>query len=702
MTENLFIGKMLRGRYKILQQIEESEYEDTYRAIDSNLSERSTCLIKCFKPKGFQHPSMLEIAKEEFNKKAEDLSRLGDYNEQIPRVFDYFEENEQFYLVQEFIDGCSLCKEIFVSDYSNEEQKVLQLLIEIMEVLAFVHQRNVIHQDINPQNIIRRKDGKIVLTNFGSIKEVAALGINDQGKIFSTVRVGTPGYMPSEQRSGSHSFSSDIFAVGVIAFQVLTAFYVIPQKLPRDVHTGELSCALLPGRKNISPAFAQILDKMVRYDYRQRYRNASLVLEELLNLLMSKQTSRVVLPNSYSNGAFGKSQQNSGFNSGVPIESEPSLLKKVIAFFRDLLVEYEPETLTQPANASNPAVPNPAINRKNYEQPEGQVSLDSAFYIERPPIENDCYETILQPGALIRIKAPRQMGKTSLLSRTLDYAKQQGAQAAYLNLQSADARFLNNFDSFLQWFCGSIAQELNLPDNLDKYWQGVLGSKNKSTNYFQRYLLSEIKTPLVLGLDEVDQLFQYPEVAGEFFALLRAWHEKSKNEVTWQKLRLAIVHSKEVYIPLNINQSPFNVGLPIDLPEFKYSQVENLVQRHRLNWSQQDIKQLMTMVGGHPYLVRIALHEIARGRITLSQFLQLAPTEQGIFSDHLRRHLYNLQDDKTLVAAMKQTIASNEAVRLDTGLAFKLRSMGLVKFKENDVTPLCNLYRLYFRENLSN
>ncbi|BAY82054.1 hypothetical protein NIES267_15320 [Calothrix parasitica NIES-267] len=698
MTDNSFIGKILRGRYKILQQIEENEYEDTYQAIDSNLSERSTCLVRRFKPKDFQHPSMLEIAKEKFYKDAEDLSRLGDYNEQIPRVFDYFEENEQFYLVQEFIDGYDLCKEIFVSDYSNEEQKVLQLLIEILEVLAFVHQRVVIHGDIKPQNIIRRKDGKIVLTNFGTIKEVAALEVDHQGKTFSTVRVGTPGYIPSEQRSGGRHFSSDIYAVGIIAFQVLTAFYISPQKLPRDVHTGELSCTLLSGRKNISPAFAQILDKMVRYDYRQRYRNASLVLEELQNLLKTKQRTGVVLPsNSYLNGAFGKSQQNTDFNSGIAIESEPSLLQKVIAFFRDIFVEYEPENFPQPA-----AEFNPIVNRKNYEQPEGQVSLDSAFYIERPPIENDCYETILQPGALIRIKAPRQMGKTSLLSRTLDYAKQQGTQAAYLNLQSADARFLNNFDSFLQWFCGSIAQELNLPDKLDRYWQGVLGSKNKSTNYFQRYLLSEIKTPLVLGLDEVDQLFQYPEVAGEFFALLRAWHEKSKNEVTWQKLRLAIVHSKEVYIPLNINQSPFNVGLPIDLPEFTQSQIENLVVRHRLNWSQEDVKQLMTMVGGHPYLVRIALHEIARGRITLSQFLQLAPTEQGIFSDHLRRHLYNLQDDKTLVAAMKQTIASNEAVRLDTGLAFKLRSMGLVKFKENDVIPLCNLYRLYFRENLSN
>ena len=181
---------------------------------------------------------------------------------------------------------------------------------------------------------------------------------------------------------------------------------------------------------------------------------------------------------------------------------------------------------------------------------------------------------------------------------------------------------------------------------------------------------------------------------------MRAWHEKSRNQITWQKLRLAIVHSKEVYIPLNINQSPFNVGLPIDLPEFNTSQVEDLLQRHRLYWSEEEVEQLMRIVGGHPYLVRIALHEIARGRINLSQFLQLAPTEQGMFSDHLRRHLFNLQNDGKLLAAMKQVITSNQGVHLDTGVAFKLRSMGLVKFQGNNVTPLCDLYRLYLREKL--
>ena len=332
------------------------------------------------------------------------------------------------------------------------------------------------------------------------------------------------------------------------------------------------------------------------------------------------------------------------------------------------------------------------------DMPEGSVSLESPFYIDRPPIEDECYDTIDRPGALIRIKAPRQMGKSSLMQRVLNHSKQLNQKTACLNFQSADAEYLDNIDLFLQWFCASVSDELGLEEQLEKYWKGVLGSKNKCTNYFQRYLLTSIPESITLGLDEVDQVFQHPNIAQEFFGLLRAWHEKGKNEPVWQKLRLIIVHSKEVYIPLNINQSPFNVGLPIELPELTAPQVTDLVQRHGLHWTDRETDQLMDIVDGHPYLVRKALYEITRGNLTLDEFTIAAPTEQGIFGDHLRRHLLNLNADPELAAAMRSVIVSEQAIRLDPTLAFKLRSMGLVELQGNDVRPLCNLYRTYFRD----
>jgi hypothetical protein len=254
---------------------------------------------------------------------------------------------------------------------------------------------------------------------------------------------------------------------------------------------------------------------------------------------------------------------------------------------------------------------------------------------------------------------------------------------------------------FLQGFCANVANALELEDKLSDLWKGGLGSKTKCSNYFQRYLLKTISQPLTLGLDEVDQVFQCPEIAQEFFALLRTWHEKGKNEPLWQRLRLVIAHSKEVYIPLNINQSPFNVGLPIELPELTVKQVTDLVKRHGLNWSNSEIETLMGIVDGHPYLVRKALYEMARSRLTLEDFIKISPTEEGLYSDHLRRLLSNLtQNNGELANAMKKVVASDKPVRLEGNLGFNLRSMGLVKFRGNDVIPLCNLYRLYFCDRL--
>lgn len=291
------------------------------------------------------------------------------------------------------------------------------------------------------------------------------------------------------------------------------------------------------------------------------------------------------------------------------------------------------------------------------EQPEGQVSLGSRFYVERPPIEAECFAAIVKPGALIRVKAARQMGKTSLMTRILDYGTQKGYRPVPVYFQEADGETFGNLEQFLMWFCSTVAEELNLPDQLEDFWaRGRLTHKQKCTNYM-RQLLDEMSQPLALGLDEVDLVFQHLKIAQDFFALLRAWHERGKNEPAWQKLRLVIVHSKEVYIPLDMHQSPFNVGLPIELPEFTLTQVKDLGERHKLSLTEAELSQLMTMVGGHPYLIRVALYELARGRINLSQFLQVAPTEEGPYDDHLRRHLRNLREHPNLVAAIKQVIS---------------------------------------------
>lgn len=334
------------------------------------------------------------------------------------------------------------------------------------------------------------------------------------------------------------------------------------------------------------------------------------------------------------------------------------------------------------------------------ELPKGQVRLASAFYIERIPYERQCYEAILQPGIIIRIKAPRQMGKTSLMARILYQAREQGYRTVPLSFQHADSSVFTNLNQILRWFCAKITRKLKLSYQIDDFWTDTYGSKDNCTAYFEDCLLSHTPEPLVLGLDEVDRIFQHPKIADDFFGLLRAWHEDasygSEDSSLWEKLRLVVVHSTEVYIPLDVNQSPFNVGLPIELSEFSYEQVQDLANRHQLQLKNVEIEHLMEVIGGHPYLVRLALYYIAQGELSFAELLATAATESGIYGDHLRRHLWNLQQHPNLAQAFAKVVTAQEAVEIESILAFKLHSMGLVHLRGNEVSPRFELYRQYF------
>lgn len=335
------------------------------------------------------------------------------------------------------------------------------------------------------------------------------------------------------------------------------------------------------------------------------------------------------------------------------------------------------------------------------EFPEGPLALDSPFYVERPPIESDCYKEIVKPGALIRIRGPKRVGKTSLLNRIMAYAAQQDYQIVRLNLRKAEKPVFTNLNKFLRWLCLNVSRQLNLEPNLDEYWDEEIGSKVSCTGYFQTYLLEQLETNLVINLDEIDVVFSYLDIAEDFLALLREWHEEAMIQESWQKLRLIISHSTEAYIPLNIHQSPFNVGLPIKLPPFNPQQVQVLAQLHGLTWTIEDTQQLMAMVRGHPYLIRLALYHLARQDVTFQQLLQDAPTAAGVYSDHLRRCLGNLTQQPELASALKQVVIAENPVQLESFAVYQLDSMGLVQLNGNQVTPSCELYRQYFSINLA-
>jgi hypothetical protein len=181
---------------------------------------------------------------------------------------------------------------------------------------------------------------------------------------------------------------------------------------------------------------------------------------------------------------------------------------------------------------------------------------------------------------------------------------------------------------------------------------------------------------------------------------LRSWYEEAKRLPIWQKLRLIVVHSTEIYIPLRIHQSPFNVGLPVQLEGFSLDRVQQLAKRYGLDWTEsQEAEQLMSLVGGHPALLQIAFYHLSRQDLTLAQLLETAPTTSGIYYHHLQRYWLTLQEQPELAQAFYSVINTTNPVQLEPIVAHKLSSMGLIESSDNEVTLSCELYRRYFQEN---
>ncbi|MBD1215263.1 MAG: tetratricopeptide repeat protein [Dolichospermum circinale Clear-D4] len=297
------LGNTLVGRYQITNYLGGGGFGETYVANDTHLPGLPQCVVKKLKPQS-SDIATLEIARRLFDTEAQVLYKLGTHD-RIPQLLAYFEENAEFYLVQELIVGNNLSQELSSGKIFTENQ-VISLVQEILEILDFVHQQKVIHRDVNPRNILRRQqDGKLILIDFGAVKQITTKLVNSPDTTKSTVAIGTPGYIPGEQAQGTPKFSSDIYALGIIAIQALTG--LSPEQLEKDPETNEI---IWQNSATVSPEFAQFLNQMVCYDFRQRYASATIALQALQNL--HKNTSETIvfspaiLPNQVKNSPVKK------------------------------------------------------------------------------------------------------------------------------------------------------------------------------------------------------------------------------------------------------------------------------------------------------------------------------------------------------------------------------------------------------------
>ena len=261
------IDTILNERYRILKSLGKGGFSETFLAQDDLSS--ALRVVKCLKLSST--PS--ETTQELFEAEVQTLYQLGHLNQHVPALFDHFVEERSLYLVQEFIDGLDLAQEI-KEDQTWNPKKIIELLRQVLPTLQFLHSHQVIHGDIKPRNIIRRRDGQLVLIDFGAVK--LASSPSSSSSSAQSIVVGTAGYMPNEQQTGRSRFSSDLYALGMVVIQGITGIH--PRDLKEDPKTGEIQWK---SQTNFHPHLIKIIEKMVKVRLRERYSSATAVLIDL-------------------------------------------------------------------------------------------------------------------------------------------------------------------------------------------------------------------------------------------------------------------------------------------------------------------------------------------------------------------------------------------------------------------------------------
>ncbi|WP_293366646.1 serine/threonine-protein kinase [Microcoleus sp. CAWBG50] len=294
----MIIGQTIGGRYHIKKSLSQGGFGETYVAEDTHLPGNPQFVVKKLNPQSTD-PFVLQTAKRLFETESQVLYKLGKCD-RIPQLFAHFEEDQEFYLVQELIVGHDLSQELVLSNQPGvrgtqlSENQVMQLLHDILEVLTVVHQEGVIHRDIKPANLMRRdSDDKIILIDFGAVKEKVISAVkNSQTQQNITICIGTEGYMPNEQMNGYPGLSSDIYAVGMVAIQALTG--ISPDRFPKDPDTLEV---MWREQAAVSSKLADFIDNMIRYRHSDRYQSAHEALQVIKSLVSGSVGTTVISQN---------------------------------------------------------------------------------------------------------------------------------------------------------------------------------------------------------------------------------------------------------------------------------------------------------------------------------------------------------------------------------------------------------------------
>ena len=353
------------------------------------------------------------------------------------------------------------------------------------------------------------------------------------------------------------------------------------------------------------------------------------------------------------------------------------------------------EVVTQEAAEAIYHRPKPVVDPRVLRPPGGTIRFNDPYYIRRSA-DDTTETTAFSLGETVIIRGPRQIGKSSLLLRYLAGCKAAGKQFVYLDFQSFTDLELENYETLLTKIAEFLVRNLKIDISID----APITTQRDLTYFVEDTVRQVVTAPLVLGFDEVDRVLGRPYQT-DFFSMLRLWHNRRAEPFsTWEEIDLALVISTEPYLLIDSSdRSPFNVTPPVELKPFPRGSIEEINKIYGTPLSDLEIEQLCELLGGHPFLTRLAFYRmVGPAAISFNELIDRAHSIDGPFSDHLRYLLMLLQQQPGLPAAMRQLIAHGTLTDQDT--YFRLHGAGLARMKKNRVVPANLLYARFFKDRL--
>ncbi len=428
---------LLNDRYQVIRTLGAGGFGETFLAEDSYMPSKRRCVVKQLRPIQ-NNPQIYQLVKERFQREAAILEELGGATDQIPTLYAYFEAAGQFYLVQEWVEGDTLTARLQQQGLFSEKA-IQELLLNLLPVLEYVHGKYIIHRDIKPDNIIvRHRDGKPVLIDFGAVRESMGTVVNSQGLPTSSIVIGTPGYMSSEQATGRPVYSSDLYSVGMTAIYLLTGRQ--PQQIEADPQTADIMWRQYA--PHLSPMMADILDRAIAYHPRDRFPTARAMLDALQSIASPIPPTQPVFhqppvvtvppptvpvsprPTEPPKTEPPKPETNHRNNGLVMGGLIAGGLIGAAVIISQVLPKPTPTSLNQSTpSATSPAPTASANDTPVPQQTEVNSTQPSAFYF----LSDSAYAKL--PGANLRVKALYNQGYSQAGSFWLpDYANLSGQQ----------------------------------------------------------------------------------------------------------------------------------------------------------------------------------------------------------------------------------------------------------------------------------